>query len=49
MTAKHLQEEGDDDILILDKNPEPFGYGILIIIFCFRINLLCIFQVIYEY
>ena len=25
MTAKHLQEEGEDDILILDTNPEPFG------------------------
>ena len=24
-TLKHLLEEGNDNVLVLDKNPEPFG------------------------
>ena len=24
-TLKHLLEEGNNDVLVLDKNPEPFG------------------------
>ena len=28
MSLKHLLEEGETNVVVLNKNKEPFGYGI---------------------